>query len=57
MSTELYSRVLPAMDLHFPHEKDLTNYTNRKDVSEIIIPQSLVKERLDEVNNDGLFLR
>ena len=57
MSTELYSRVPPAMDLHFPHEKDLTNYTNRKDVSEIIIPQSLVKERLDGVNNDGLFLR
>ena len=40
----------PSADLHFPNKDDLVNYTKSKDMSEITIPSTLVREKLEEVN-------
>ena len=47
VSTEQYEDP-PLLDLRFPDELDLINYTMRGDISEISIPPSLVQERLGE---------
>ena len=49
VSAEQYAEP-PSADLHFPNKDDLVNYTKSKDMSEIIIPSTLVKEKLQEGN-------
>ena len=44
MSTEQYLDP-PLYDLRFPDKQDLVNYTKSKDISEITIPSSFIKER------------
>ena len=51
VSAEQYAEP-PSADLHFPNKEDLINYTKSKDMSEIIIPSTLVREKLEE-ENDG----
>ena len=38
----------PTSDLQFPLSADLVNFTRGKDITTIIIPPSLVRERLRE---------
>lgn len=52
VSTERYQGP-PSSDLKFPDKDDLVNYTKNKDISEIIIPPSLVRERLKEIDKNG----
>lgn len=52
VSTEQYVDP-PLYDLRFPDKKDLVNYTKSKDISEITIPSSFVKERDQEMNKNG----
>ena len=49
VSAEQYAEP-PSADLHFPNKDDLVNYTKSKDMSEITIPSTLVREKLEEVN-------
>ena len=51
VSAEQYAEP-PLADLHFPNKEDLVNYTKSKDMSEITIPSTLVREKLEE-ENDG----
>ena len=51
VSAEQYAEP-PSADLRFPIKDDLINYTKGKDMSEIIIPSTLVREKLEE-ENDG----
>ena len=45
----------PTIDIQFPLESDLVNYTRKGNLNfqSITIPSSLVQERLKEAGNDG----
>ena len=51
VSAEQYAEP-PSADLHFPNKEDLVNYTRGKDMSEIVIPSTFVREKFEE-ENDG----
>ena len=51
VSAEQYAEP-PSADLRFPNKEDLVNYTRNKDMSEIIVPSTLVRKKLEE-ENDG----
>ena len=51
VSAEQYGEDPPTNDLRFPDKDDLVNYTTSKHISQIIVPQSLIKKRLEEVND------
>ena len=42
------------INLQFPISADLVNYTKSKNISTIIIPPSLVQERLEELGEGGI---
>ena len=53
VSTEQYSKGFPSKEVRFPDMKDLSNYTKKKEVSEIVIPPSLIEEKLNQVDESG----
>ena len=51
VSAEQYAEKSPSSDLRFPDKNDLVNYTKTEDIAEIVIPQSLVEEKLNNVKD------
>lgn len=46
----------PKIDLRFPFSPDLINYTSSQNISTITIPASLVRERLDKMGDNGMYM-
>lgn len=44
----------PIIDIQFPNDSDLVNYTRNENVQFITIPSSLIKEKLKEAGNNGI---
>ena len=57
VSTEQYAEKLPSSDIQFPDKNDLVNYTKTKDIAEIIIPKSLVEEKLNDMKETGEYIQ